>query len=140
MAITMTLNQIKKEFEEAKNPIAQIDILADLNQTTREEIIIALKTAGVDHRKLPRDRKSNDKSNDKSKEETEAEPAEKPAQKKAPEKRPALVPRDLFEVRRMIDLLEGIQSALDHKENVPPEYVEELDAIFFNFKQRRKKQ
>lgn len=127
--MTMTLNQIKKEFEEAKDPSAQIDILADLNQTTREEIIVALKTAGVDGRKLPRNRKSKE------------EPvAEEPKQKKAPEKRPALVPRDLFEVRRMIDLLEGIQSALDHKENVPPEYVEELDAIFFNFKQRRKKQ
>lgn len=138
MAITMTLNQIKKEFEEAKDPIKQIDILAQLNQTTQEEIIIALKTAGVDGRKLPRNRKSNDKSNDNSND--TAEPAETPKQKKTPEKRPALVPRDLHECRRMIDLLEGIQSALDHKEDVPPEYVEELDCLFYNFKQRRKKQ
>lgn len=53
----MTKNEILRDWEGAKDKKAQIQILADLNQTSPEDIKDVLLEMGVDFRRLPRERK-----------------------------------------------------------------------------------
>lgn len=52
--MTMTNEEIVRNFNQAKNRAMQVQILADLNATTPDEIKRILLAGGIDHRKLPR--------------------------------------------------------------------------------------
>lgn len=69
----MTKNEILRDWEGAKDKKAQIQILADLNQTSQEEIKNILIEMGVDYRRLPRER---EKKNEKAAEAPKAQPKE----------------------------------------------------------------
>ena len=54
----MSHYEIFQNYRQAKDPLAQVKILAELNNVTVEEINEILKAQGVDYRKLPRTRKN----------------------------------------------------------------------------------
>lgn len=56
----MTREEILLSFTEAKNPVKQVPILADLNDTTVAHIRKILIEMGVDQRKLPRKKKAKE--------------------------------------------------------------------------------
>jgi len=53
----MTDFEIVKSFNEAKKPAAQITVLSDLNCVSEEQIKSILLKNGVDHRRLPREKR-----------------------------------------------------------------------------------
>lgn len=55
--LTMTEGEILRSFKEAKDPLKQVKILAELNDCPVEVIKMILKRQGVDGRTLPRARK-----------------------------------------------------------------------------------
>ena len=57
--LSMTPEEILREYREAKNPNQQIKILAELNDVSKDIIISVLKQQGVDGRKLPRTKRDN---------------------------------------------------------------------------------
>ena len=50
----MSKEEILKSFEEARQPVKQVQILADMNACKASEIVKILKEMGVDGRRLPR--------------------------------------------------------------------------------------
>lgn len=60
--MTMTEQEIVKDYREAKDKKTQIGILADLNTCSKQQIVEILKVGGVDHRELPRIRKRKEES------------------------------------------------------------------------------
>jgi len=71
--MVMTKNEILRDWEGAKNKKEQIQILADLNCTSQEDIKDILLEMGVDYRRLPRER---EKKNEKAAEAPKAQPKE----------------------------------------------------------------
>ncbi len=51
--LVMTPGEILRDYNEAKDKRAQIQILAELNATSKEEIMAVLKAGGIDGRTLP---------------------------------------------------------------------------------------
>lgn len=75
--MTMTNEEIVRDFKLAKNPAVQVQILADLNATTPDEIKRILLAGGIDHRKLPRAPRKAVASTPPKKSETKTSKAEK---------------------------------------------------------------
>lgn len=57
--MTMTNFEIVQNYNQAKDPKAQVAILAELNACSVEEIVDILKAGGVDGRQLPRVKSPN---------------------------------------------------------------------------------
>lgn len=97
----MTPNEIRREFEAAKDRRNQIQVLADLNVCDPADIVHALISAGVDRRLLPNPYRSQ----------ALAETQKRPAQ--------IIKPRALHDWDRIAELAEAVRDAV--AEGKPPE-------------------
>lgn len=104
----MTKNEILRDWEGAKDKKAQIQILADLNQTSQEEIKNILIEMGVDGRRLPREKK-NEKAAEAQPKLLRAKDLEKAKDLEAPKPgKPTVEPRRKHTLRRMEELFQAI--------------------------------
>lgn len=131
--MTMSDNEILRNWEGAKDKKKQIQILAELNTTSPQTIRQILVKEGVDHRLLPRERKHKE-------EEVKEKPAkavrftktvgEILAEGIAEKKLPTVEPRHKHDFRRMAELFEAICAGeMDDKEP-RPEWEEEFDELW----------
>lgn len=130
----MTKNEILRDWEEAKDKKEQIQILADLNCTSPEEIKNILIELGVDYRRLPREKKR-----EKAAEAAEAPKAQpkKKAEVKTPEapkhEKPKVEPRRKHALRRMEQLLQAVVTQ-EMADDIPDEeWVEELHDLWTDY-------
>lgn len=128
--MVMTREEIRRDWEAAKDKKAQIGILADLNQTTEEEIIGILRAQGVDGRSLPfKPRAPKQKTElGQDKAVKEAKPAE-PSTVSFPTVRP----RRQHEAERMVELFTGIGAVIT-ADGVPPlDWLDEFNDLWIKY-------
>lgn len=113
----MTREDILRDFEAAKDKHKQIGILADLNQTTKENIVKILKEAGVDSNSLPHWKKPTSCC---------------AGSRKAPKtiELPRIKPRAVHEAERMRELFGAISEAMLDGKKPPKAWVEEFDLLW----------
>lgn len=135
----MTKNEILRNWEGAKNKKEQIQILADLNQTSPEDIKDILLEMGVDYRRLPRERK-----NEKAAEAAEAPEAQpKLLRAKDLEKakdleaskpwKPKVEPRRKHTLRRMEELFQAIVTQEMVDETPDKEWADEFHELWTEY-------
>lgn len=121
----MTNADILRSWEEARDKKNQVKVLADLNCTTQEHIVLILKEAGVDGRLLPHKRKPAEKKAPPLT--TAAEPAQViPFPKETLQPKP----RAVHEAERMRELFAVISEATMRGKTPAIEYVEEFNDLW----------
>lgn len=129
----MTKNEILRDWEGAKDKKAQIQIFADLNQTSPEDIRDVLLEMGVDFRRLPRERK-REKAAEAQPKLLRAKDLEKAKGLEAPKPgKPKVEPRRKHTLRRMEELFQAIitQEMVD---DVPDrDWVEEFHDLWTEY-------
>lgn len=117
--MTMTKEEILKDFKEAKDQRAQVKILADLNLCKPEDIINILKEMGEDGRQfngwIPRKTKA---------------PNEKPT---LAEFTPGIKPRAVHDWERLAELTAAVCAVVRAGKQPSIEWVREIDEIFAHY-------
>ena len=141
--MVMTKNEILRDWEGAKDKKTQIQILADLNLCTPEEIKEVLIEMGVDYRRLPRERekKATERPKTQPKELTIDDIIREHEEAKAKQKtmeapkheKPKVEPRRKHALRRMEQLLQAVVTQ-EMADDIPDkEWIDEFHDLWTDY-------